>query len=78
MLQIRRTVTLLSLQFLLCDTKCIEACEPDFHGGNNCFQKARLSAEEYDLEHEILSGDEVNNRFPGYRLPPNFKAHSDA
>lgn len=61
------------MQFLLCDTGCIEACHPNLHGGHNVFTKALHSAHEHDLEHEVLSGTEVNQRFPGYQLPPEFK-----
>lgn len=61
------------MQFLLCDTKCIEAAHPDFHGGHNCYANALLSAKEHNLEHEVLTGDEVNARFPGYQIPSDYQ-----
>ena len=27
----------------------------------------------HDIPHEILSAEQVNERFPGYRLPANFR-----
>lgn len=33
------------------------------------FQGSKTSCEEHRLPHEILTGAEVNQRFPGYRLP---------
>jgi sarcosine oxidase len=41
--------------------------ESPFHGA---LQSARL----HGIEHQILSGREVNARFPGYRLPADFAA----
>mmetsp|Transcript_28300 Transcript_28300/g.79874 ORF Transcript_28300/g.79874 Transcript_28300/m.79874 type:complete len:209 (-) Transcript_28300:692-1318(-) len=38
------------------------------------FAGALTSAEEHNLQHEVLSADEVNNRFPGYNFPSHFKA----
>jgi sarcosine oxidase len=38
------------------------------------FQGALGSAELHDLTHEVLSGHEVNRRFPGYRLPNDARA----
>jgi hypothetical protein len=58
---------------LLCNTQCVEAAHPDYNGGNNCFTNALRSALEHDLPHEILTGEEVNARFPGYNLPADFK-----
>jgi hypothetical protein len=58
---------------LLCDTQCIQAAHPDFKGGRNCFSNALHSAMEHDLPHEVLAGEEVNARFPGYNLPSAFK-----
>jgi sarcosine oxidase len=38
------------------------------------FQGALASARLHDLAHEVLTGAEVNERFPGYQLPPAFRA----
>ena len=38
------------------------------------FQGALQSARLHGIEHEILTGREVNGRFPGYRLPTDFAA----
>ena len=38
------------------------------------FQGALTSAREHDLEHEVLTGAEVNGRFPGYNLPERQRA----
>jgi len=38
------------------------------------FQGALASARLHDLPHEVLTGTEVNERFPGYRLPAGFRA----
>lgn len=38
------------------------------------FSGALLSARLHDLPHEVMTGDEVNARFPGYRLPPQTRA----
>lgn len=37
--------------------------------GSQVFEGSRQSCEEYGLEHEVLTGRELNKRFPGYRLP---------
>jgi sarcosine oxidase len=38
------------------------------------FQGALHAARLHDLDHEILSGSDVNRRFPGYQLPDDFLA----
>ncbi len=38
------------------------------------FQGSKASCEEHGLPHEILTGEEVNRRFPGYRLPEDIMA----
>lgn len=38
------------------------------------FQGSKTSCEEHGLPHEILTGAEVNRRFPGYRLPEDTMA----
>jgi sarcosine oxidase len=35
---------------------------------------ARRACERYDVDHEVLAGDEVNDRFPGYGLPEDVRA----
>ena len=61
----------LVLQDLLCITGSIDANRGDVQGYNG-FKNALLSAKQHNLEHEVLTGDEVNERFPGYNLPSNF------
>ena len=63
------------LQDLLCITGSIDTASGDLEG-YNVFKKALQSAHEHDLKHEILTGDEVNARFPGYDLPSNFMVSS--
>ncbi|DBB13084.1 TPA: hypothetical protein ACH3X3_005814 [Trebouxia sp. C0006] len=60
-------------QDLLCITGSIDTARGDLQGYNG-FKKSLQSAQEHNLEHEILTGDEVNARFPGYSLPSNFMA----
>jgi len=38
------------------------------------FQGALRSARLHSIEHEVLTGGEVNKRFPGYRLPDDYAA----
>jgi len=38
------------------------------------FAGALRSAREYHIQHEVLDGDAVNRRFPGYRLPSDMRA----
>ncbi|WP_423747044.1 N-methyl-L-tryptophan oxidase (plasmid) [Haladaptatus sp. SPP-AMP-3] len=42
--------------------------------GNIVFEGSLRSCEEHDIPHEILTGAELNERFPGYRLPDEYKA----
>jgi sarcosine oxidase len=42
--------------------------------GNVVFEGSLRSCEEHDIPHEILSGAELADRFPGYRLPDDYKA----
>lgn len=65
----------LLLQDLLCITGSIDTARGDLQGYNG-FKKSLQSAQEHNLEHEILTGDEVNARFPGYSLPSNFMVSS--
>ena len=59
------------LQDLLCITGSIDTNRGDIEGYNG-FKNALLSARQHNLEHEVLTGDEVNARFPGYNLPSDF------
>jgi len=43
-------------------------------GDDWVFQGSKASCEEHGLPHEILTGAEVNRRFPGYRLPDDLMA----
>ena len=51
-------------------TGCINTSLP---AKDSVFDNCRLSAEEHNLQHEVLGPEEVAARFPGYRLPPGFK-----
>ncbi len=55
---------------LLVTTGSIDAGPED----DALFQGALASARLHGLSHEVLSGAEVNARFPGYRLPPSARA----
>ena len=39
-----------------------------------CFEGSRRSCELHRLPHELLNGAQVNERFPGYRLPEQYRA----
>ena len=69
-LNLRLTVPQM-LQDLLCITGSIDTNRGDVEGYNG-FKNALLSAKQHNLEHEVLTGDQVNERFPGYNLPSNF------
>ncbi|KAL3138142.1 hypothetical protein ABBQ38_005370 [Trebouxia sp. C0009 RCD-2024] len=60
-------------QDLLCITGSIDTNRGDIEGYNG-FKNALLSAKQHNLEHEVLTGDQVNARFPGYNLPSDFMA----
>ena len=51
-------------------TGSLDAGPPD----SQCFRGSLLSCEQHDLPHEILTGAELNRRFPGYRLPESHQA----
>lgn len=55
---------------LLVITGSIDASPED----DALFQGALNSARLHDLPHEVLTGDEVNARYPGYRLPSSHRA----
>jgi sarcosine oxidase len=40
---------------------------------NIVFQGSKESCEQYDIPHEVLTGAELNERFPGYDLPEDYK-----
>lgn len=42
--------------------------------GNVVFEGSLESCREYDIPHEVLTSEEVAERFPGYRLPEGYKA----
>ncbi len=42
--------------------------------GSRVFEGSLKSCQQYDLPHEVLNGSEVNQRFPGYCLPPKTMA----
>lgn len=42
--------------------------------GEQAFEGALTSCREHDLEHEVLDATTVNERFPGYSLPEDFRA----
>ena len=58
-------------QELLVITGSIDTNRGDVEGYNG-FKNALLSAKQHNLEHEVLTGDQVNARFTGYNLPSNF------
>lgn len=55
---------------LLVITGSIDASPED----DPLFQGALNSARLHDLPHEVLTGDEINARWPGYRLPSSHRA----
>ncbi|WP_158057904.1 N-methyl-L-tryptophan oxidase [Halorussus halophilus] len=42
--------------------------------GSGVFEGSRRSAELHDIDHEVLSGEELNDRFPGYDVPDDYRA----
>jgi sarcosine oxidase len=42
--------------------------------GSDIFEGARRACREHDLDHDVLSGAELNDRFPGYDVPADFRA----
>lgn len=42
--------------------------------GSAVIEGSLASCRQHGLHHELLTGDEVNRRHPGYRLPSNFRA----
>lgn len=55
---------------LLFETGSIDAAPAE----DPLFQGSRKSCEEYGIDHEVLSGSEVNDRYPGYDLPEEHMA----
>ena len=60
------------LQDLLQLTGGIDAARPSADGYNG-FERALESCRQHGLEHEVLSAEEVNKRFPGYQLPADMQ-----
>ena len=61
------------MQKVLHITGCLEFSDPQ-RTVSNVFGHALESAVQHKLDHEVLDGDAVNSRFPGYHLPSHFKA----
>lgn len=55
---------------LLHITGGVDAGPPD----GDIFPSSRDSCREHDIEHEVLTGKEVNERFPGYDIPADHRA----
>ena len=55
---------------LLISTGSIDAGPP----GSQVFEGSRESCQVHHLDHEVLAGQEVNQRFPGYHLPDDYFA----
>jgi sarcosine oxidase len=55
---------------LLFETGSIDAAPAD----DPLFRGSRRSCEEYDIDHEVLTGAEVNERYPGYDIPDDHMA----
>lgn len=55
---------------LLVETGSIDAAPEE----DPLFRGSLRSCEEYDIDHEVLSGREVNERYPGYDLPEEHMA----
>ena len=55
---------------LLVTTGSLDAGPAD----SDVFQGSLQSCQEHGLAHEVLTGGQVNARFPGYRLPEDFSA----
>ncbi|MEM4781088.1 MAG: N-methyl-L-tryptophan oxidase [Halalkalicoccus sp.] len=55
---------------LLFETGSIDAAPAE----DPLFRGSLRSCEEYDIDHEVLSGSEVNERYPGYELPEGYRA----
>lgn len=52
---------------------CLDLAAP----GSPHAQQAAESARAYDLPHELLTGDQVNSRFPAWRVPADWEACFD-
>ncbi|WP_122088386.1 N-methyl-L-tryptophan oxidase [Halalkalicoccus subterraneus] len=55
---------------LLFETGSIDAAPED----DPLFEGSLRSCEEYDIDHEVLTGAEVNERYPGYDIPDEHMA----
>lgn len=65
-----RELEAISGRELLHITGGVDAGPPD----GDIFQNSRESCQQHDIDHEILTGEEVNDRFPGYNLPTSHRA----
>jgi sarcosine oxidase len=65
-----REIEVLSGQEILVITGSIDASAED----DPLFQGALASARLHDLAHDVLTGEQVNARFPGYALPASHHA----
>ena len=55
---------------LLHVTGSVDAGPPD----SDVFAGSRRSCEEHGIDHEVLTAEELHERFPGYRLPDDYRA----
>ena len=60
------------VQELLCITGSLEAGSSSIPPDQKSVFRDALQM--HNLQYEVLSGEEVNQRFPGYNLPPDFQA----
>ncbi len=63
------------MQRLLYETGGLDIAPPTATGYNG-FERALECCREHDLEHEVLSAEEVNRRYPGYTLPPHYQVRT--
>ena len=64
-----------ALQELLRITGSVEAADASEPAEHSVFATALESCRIHRLRHEVLSGQECNERWPGYRLPGSFQVH---
>jgi len=57
---------------LLHVTGSVDAGPPE----SSVFEGAKRSCERHDLDHAVLTGDELSSRYPGFDLPSEFRAVS--
>ena len=54
-------------------TGSVETADESMPADCSIFTAALESCQQFNLRHEVLTGDEANERWPGYRLPSSFK-----